>query len=70
MLIFCVVANNYSRKKLHKLLPEAEVKIQLAILKLEQKHSEKIAHEEYQVFRSMEGEEYDKIITLADSIIN
>jgi len=35
LLIIMIIANEVSRKKLRKLLPEAEVKIQLAILKLE-----------------------------------
>lgn len=63
-----IIANEVSRKKLRKLLPEAEVKIQLAILKLEQKHSEKIANEEFQLFKKLEEDEYDKIISLANNI--
>lgn len=45
--LFCV-SIELSRRSLLKKLPEAEVKIHLAILKLEQKQAEKIAKNEFQ----------------------
>lgn len=36
-----------SRRKMNKLVPEAEVKIHLAILRLEEMHADKIARNEF-----------------------
>ena len=48
LLVFsCWASNEVSKRKLQQVLPEAEVKIQLAILKLEQKQAEKIAKNEH-----------------------
>jgi len=40
-----------SRRSILQKLPEAEVKIHLAILKLEQKQADKIAKNEYQRYK-------------------
>ena len=52
--IFWIVAIEFTKRRLKKILPEAEVKIQLALFKLEQKHTVKVKKNEERRLRILE----------------
>ena len=43
----CLLSALQARKKFHKLVPEAEVKLHLAILRLEARHADKVVRNEF-----------------------
>lgn len=60
VLIIVCISVEISRRQMKSVLPEAEVKIHLAIIKLEQRQAEKIARNEFQRYNRLRDEKLMK----------